>query len=120
MELANSNPKVDEVLSFMMLSHNMLDQIKGHKEKNFFALSPEVNLRDMISNTMIQSLDALSTLYQLLRGNFRFRFSSLQGQKCLNVSPQVPLQHQRIYLLKKQDNKIDPFRICTSSARQGN
>lgn len=65
-------PKMNEVLSLIMLENNALEHKKGNKEKNFFTLSPEVNLRDKISNSLLLTLDALSALYQLVTGTFSF------------------------------------------------
>lgn len=42
---AFQTPKMNEVLSLIMLNHNDLEQEKGDREKNFSTLSPEVSLQ---------------------------------------------------------------------------
>ena len=65
-------PKMNEIVSLIMLENKELDAIKKGSKKNFSLQSPQVNLSDRISNTLLQTLYALSSLYQLITGKFSF------------------------------------------------
>ena len=65
-------PIMNEIVSLIMLENKELETIKKGTKKNFSLQSPEVSLNDKISNTILQSLDALSALYQLITGKFSF------------------------------------------------
>jgi hypothetical protein len=55
-----------------VLENKELETTKKGTKKNFSLQSPVVSLSDRISNTMLQSLDALSSLYQIITGKFSF------------------------------------------------
>ena len=65
-------PKMNEIVSLIMLENKELETIKKGSKKNFSLQSPKVSLSDKISNTMLQALNALSALYQLITGKFSF------------------------------------------------